>query len=462
MVVSLLPENPAGWPQHRYEDLLSIPRQEREKLQLTALQLRYPRFRDGVPALKKLADKQGVDHIGTLSDVLPVCFDHRVLKNYPMQILENRNFPKLTAWLDKLTMHDLSKLDLSGVTTIDGWLDRLDQFGMLVSYSSGTTGKLSFVPRSRDEFGAWRANYYEVSRAACGVDGYTEKLPNFSTGYRTGHQTSIKIPTLFQVEMSGGAHNFHTLYPGHMSADLLALSGRLQAADDKGEIEKLGLDPALLEQRRQMIEQGRNREADMEAWFTTIIRDFKGQRVRIGGLFADLFRVMLAGREKGLKCEFAPGSVMVGGGGMKGYKDAPADWEEQVKEFFGIPKLGNLYGFSECIGNAPLCDAGYFHFMPYVIPLVTDPDMNELPREGVQTGRLVLVDLLAESYWGGFASGDEVTMHWDEDCACGWKGPRVEKTIRRLEQSEGGEDKITCAGSQQAYNEFMDFVAGDA
>ena len=138
----------------------------------------------------------------------------------------------------------------------------------------------------------------------------------------------------------------------------------------------------------------------------------------------------------------------------------PDDWEDQVKEFFGVPKLGNLYGFSECIGNAPLCDAGFFHFMPYVIPIVVDGEMRALPREGVQTGRMVLIDLLAESCWGGFASGDEVTIHWDEDCPCGWKSPRVGKTIRRLSEPEGGEDKITCAGSQQAYNEFMEYVMG--
>ena len=38
--------------------------------------------------------------------------------------------------------------------------------------------------------------------------------------------------------------------------------------------------------------------------------------------------------------------------------------------------------------------------------------------------------------------------------------PRAAKTIRRFAESEGGDDKITCAGSQQAYNEFMEFVAG--
>jgi phenylacetate-coenzyme A ligase PaaK-like adenylate-forming protein len=92
-----------------------------------------------------------VDAIDKLDDVLAVCFDHRVLKNYPISIIENRDFPKLTAWLDKLTAHDLSRLDLTGITTIEQWLVRLEEFGMLITYSSGTTGKLSFVPRSRDE-----------------------------------------------------------------------------------------------------------------------------------------------------------------------------------------------------------------------------------------------------------------------------------------------------------------------
>ena len=34
-------------------------------------------------------------------------------------------------------------------------------------------------------------------------------------------------------------------------------------------------------------------------------------------------------------------------------------------------------------------------------------------------------------------------------------------TYRRFAENEGDDDKITCAGSQQAYNEFMEFVQGD-
>ena len=462
MAISLLPDNPAAWTYHRWEDLMAIPREEREALQLEAVRINFRRLRDRIPALKKLADRQGVQAIDKLEDVLPVCFDHRVLKNYPIQIIENRDFAKLTGWLDKLTAHDLTRVDLSGLVTIEDWLARLEAYGMLVTYSSGTTGKLSFVPRSRDELGPWKYHFYNVNYAASGVDAWATKLPTFFPGYRGGYQTMLKMMSLFNVEMAGGEEHYHTLYDGHIPADLMALSGRLQSAEDKGEIASLGLDPALLEQRRTMLEQGRRKDQDLEAWFAKIITDFRGQRVKLGGTFADLYRVARAGLDKGLRCEFAPGSILGGGGGMKGYKDAPDDWEDQVKQFFGVDRLGNQYGFSECIGNAPLCEAGHFHLPPYSVPLLMGQNGEALPREGVQKGRLVLVDVIPLSYWGGFTSGDEVTIDWTDTCACGWQSPRIAKTIRRFAENEGGDDKITCAGSQQAYNEFMAFVSGDA
>lgn len=462
MAISLLPDNAAAWTYRSWDELMAIPREEREKLQLEAMKIQFHRLRDRIPALKKLADRQGVDTIDKIEDILPVCFDHRVLKNYPIQIIENRDFAKLTTWLDKLTAHDLTRVDLTGLKTIEEWLGRLEAFGMLVTYSSGTTGKLSFVPRSIDEFGPWKFHFFNINYAASGVNSWTEKLPTFFPGYRGGYQTMLKMMSLFNMEMAGGEEHYHTLYDAHIPADLMALSGRLQAAEDKGEIAALGLDPALLEQRQQMLAQGRAKDSDLDAWFANLIQEYKGRRVKIGGTFADMFRVAKAGLERGVKCEFAPGSIIMGGGGMKGYKDAPDDWEDQIKLFFGVSKMGNQYGFSECIGNAPLCDAGFFHLPPYSVPLLMGPEGEALPREGAQKGRLVLVDLIPQSYWGGFTSGDEVTVHYDGKCDCGWDSPRVAKSIRRYGENEGGEDKITCAGSQQAYNEFMEFVSGDA
>src|SRR4029077_4222842 len=124
----------------------------------------------------------------------------------------------------------------------------------------------------------------------------------------------------------GGPEHYHTLYPTNVSSDLMSLAGRLQSAEDKGELKQLGLDPALLQKREEMIAQGRRRQQDMEAWFFKLIEEFRGKRVKLNGTFSDLTRIAVSGKAKGLKCTFAPNSFILSGGGMKGYKDAPPDW----------------------------------------------------------------------------------------------------------------------------------------
>ena len=456
--ISLLDNHPGAWAQYKYEQLFEISQNSLDEVQLAALQYRFAQLKDGVAALERLAKKQGVTRIDRISDALPLFFDHRVYKSYPISLIENRDFPKLTAWLNRLTTHDLLKMDLGGLTTLDSWLDRLESYGMMIGHSTGTTGKLSFIPRSRVEWPAWSASYYEAHRASTGVDSTREFMPTFLPTYRGGYQMGMRMMMLFNIPGAGGPEEYHTLYQTPLSADLMSLAGRLQSAEEKGELDRLALDSVLLRKRQEMIEQGRRRPQDLEAWFTKLIEQYRGRRVKIGGNSAELARIALTGKAKGLKCSFAAGSVLFSGGGMKGVKDVPADWEDQVKEFFGIERICSMFGMSECIGSVPPCAQGFFHFMPFIIPILLDGEGRELPREGVQTGRLALFDLLAETYWGGFISGDQVTMHWQEDCSCGWKGPRMAKTITRFAEMEGGDDKITCAGSARAYDEFMDYV----
>jgi hypothetical protein len=455
----LSPQKPGAWPSLRHEYLLGLSRRDYEPIQLEALRGRLNALKDGVAALHRLLDRQGTRQIESFGDALPLFFDHRVYKSYPLSLIETRDFSRLTAWLGRLTTHDLSKLDLSGLKTVDDWLARLDEAGMMIGHSTGTTGKLSFIPRSRTEWPAWDVAYTEATRATSGVDSKRDFVPTFFPGYRGGHHMMLMMLSLFNIPGAGGAENYHTLYQTSVSSDLMSLAGRMQSAEDRGELNQIGLDPALLRAREAMIAQGRRREQDMEAWFNKLITEFRGKRVKIGGSYADLVRVAQSGTARGVKCEFGPGSFIMSGGGMKGFKDAPVDWEGLIKRFFGIDKIFSVYGMSECMGIAPLCSQNFYHFMPHTIPILIDKDAQELPREGVQSGRLALFDLLAETYWGGFISGDQVTMHWQEDCVCGWKGPRIEKTITRYAEMEGGDDKITCAGSAQAYNEFMDYVA---
>ncbi|MEO5597600.1 MAG: hypothetical protein ABIQ66_03175 [Novosphingobium sp.] len=457
--VVLDPSEPERWPELGFENLYAMSWRDCVEAQTQALRLRFERLSGSIPALDKLASKEGILSIDSIEDALPLLFDHRVFKNYPLSLIETRNIPKLHAWLGRLTTHDLSAMDLTGLTTIEGWLDRLDDFGMLVTTSSGTTGKLSFVPRSRTEYPTWERVYLAMLHATTGVDPYTDPVETFAPSYRGGHQTALKVPMMFNTIAAGGAEHYHTLYQTHMSADLMSLAGRMQAAEDRGELDKLGLDPALLTARQDMIALAKRRPQDLKDWFNKLFEDYRGKRVKISGLGSDMLKTALDGRSNGIKPEFGAGSFAFYGGGLKGFKHDLPDWEAYVREFFGIERLGTCYGMSEIMGITPRCAHGNYHFQPFTIPVLFDADMKPLPREGTQTGRFGFFDLLAQTYWGGFISGDEVTMHWEEDCECGWKQPYVDPAISRYSDKEGGDDKITCAGTQKVYDDFLNFVS---
>jgi hypothetical protein len=74
------------------------------------------------------------------------------------------------------------------------------------------------------------------------------------------------------------------------------------------------------------------------------------------------------------------------------------------------------------------------------------------------TGRWAFYDLAVDTHWGGFISGDEVTMNWDGGCSCGRATPYLEQTIGRYSDKSKGGDKITCAATETAYQEAMDFL----
>jgi hypothetical protein len=456
---TLDPANPSSWAMLPFETLFALPRAEVEAAQQAAFALRFETLRPRLEALDKLATRQGYETAGSVEEAIPVFFDHRVLKGYPMSILEKGQYDRLTKWLQRLTTVDLAAIPLDGVESIDSWIDRLDEHGMLIGHSTGTTGKLSFVPRSQVEWPAWSDSYFESGRAATGIDTRVEAIPSFWTSYRRGHQMSVKMGYLFACASAGGDARRHCLYDGTISADLLSLMGRYRAAERRGALDKLHIEPRLLAQREALVKANANREHDLEAWFTKLADEFRSQRVRITGQFSDLTRLAIAGQEKGLQCEFAPDSLLSAGGGMKGYKDAPVDWQQRIMDFFGVDKIHKTYGMSESMAMAPMCRAGFYHFFPYTIPIALDEDFVALPRQGAQTGRLAVFDILPETYWGGFVSGDLVTIHFDGDCACGWKGVRMDTDVTRFSEIEGvDDDKISCAGTVAAYTEFMDYM----
>jgi hypothetical protein len=92
-----------------------------------------------------------------------------------------------------------------------------------------------------------------------------------------------------------------------------------------------------------------------------------------------------------------------------------------------------------------------------------DPDSGALLlRRGTQTGRLGIIDVGTQTRWGGFLTGDEITLNWGDEqpCGCGRKGTFIVGEIRRYSELRGGDDKITCAGAPGIQDRALEFIAG--
>jgi hypothetical protein len=114
--------------------------------------MRFETLRPKIAQLDKLATLQKCDTVEKLDDIAPLLFQHTVYKSYPVSLVTKRRFDLLTRWLDGLTSHDLSQVDATGVQGFDDWFVRLEEQSPLrPNHSTGTTGKLSIVPRDVNE-----------------------------------------------------------------------------------------------------------------------------------------------------------------------------------------------------------------------------------------------------------------------------------------------------------------------
>ncbi len=441
---------------------MGVSRSDLDELQLTGLKRRFEQFRGRLPMMDKLADLQNVHAIEQLNDVLPLLFDHATYKSYPPSLLEKHRYPQLTAWLAKLTTVDLSKVDVSGCRSIDEWLMTLDrETPLAVCHTSGTSGSMSFLPWSKAE---WRKMLGTFAMMYCDDFGPDSTLPlNIDCVYpffRSGGLSHTVINDAIRDVIAGSEERLHTAYPQRLSADMMLLATRRRVAAAKGQLDQLVIDPELESRHDEFAAQQRDMPRHVAEFFDAMRTRLAGKRVFMLGTSNLLYTLAQDGLKRGLRNVFAPDSVIITGGGGKGIV-LPPDWQDVAKEFLGVSRLHNNYGMSELMGQYPSCTNGHHHGTPGLIPYILDDDYKPLPRAGNVTGRFAAYDLLMDTRWGGFVTGDEVTFEWDKPCGCGWTTPYIiGGSIRRFSEKkdDGGEEKLSCAAAPEAYAEALDFL----
>jgi phenylacetate-coenzyme A ligase PaaK-like adenylate-forming protein len=442
--------------------LWALPEADRQTYQAAGLKYRFEQLRDRIPYLKKLADRDGVTAVDALEDVVPLLFEHTVYKSYPASLLEKNRFGMLNSWLEKLSTVKLSDIDVSGCDSIDSWLDVMDaNCELVIHHSSGTTGTVSLFPKAKSELDAM-GKQYPLRFQSFGDPRPQDTQPKAHViipTFRSGGSAHFRINDVYwrRVAQCDDAY-MHVAFPGRMSADILYLAGRIRAAKARGELDRIEIAPNLLGRLNQFETSQAQRTEQMREFLDEVTTKLAGQRVFLTAAPTYLWPLAEKGLAAGRHDVFAPSSVVSTGGGAKSMA-LPPDWRDKLRYFAGVRHIPVNYSMTEMTANNMMCTNGNYHIAPWIIPLVLDPDTSQLlPRTGTVTGRMAFYDLLPDTHWGGFITGDEVTIT-HKPCGCGRTGPHLASTIGRYSEQRGGDDKISCAASVEAHEEAMDFLA---
>jgi len=446
------------------EQLFSIEREQLDKVHLAGLQKRFAELSPKVQELNKLAEENRITAINDINEVVPLLFPHTAYKSYPLSLIDECRFDLLNEWLADFTAHDLSSLDVSGCQSLDEWLNVIEaNTPVRVLTSSGTSGKVSLLPRSTLENSYVQSGFsasYTAFRDEPGIaDAFTPNVYHilpFARRMRNG--TGLVISTL--IDRFHGDESHVPTLGGEISTDVLWITGRMKKAQADGTIEQLKKTKAWQRLSGKIQELEAKKARSSEEFFKDVVTKLKDKTVvMMSG--ANYYSAMLESAQKyGLEVRFAPDSFLSLGGGLKG-ATLSDEQKEKVKKTFFPHHLNDLYGMSETLGTGTtrLCAKGHFHPPPLIVPFVLDPDTGvPYPRKGLQTGRYAVFDLWAQTYWGGFITGDEVTMNWDGNCACGRIGPYFHNDVGRYSDKRGGDDKITCQRTAAAVEEMMEHM----
>jgi hypothetical protein len=377
-----------------------------------------------------------------------------VFKAYDPRWIDTGDWSSMNGWLAQLHSRPVT----SGLqaTDLDDWLGALDAGGIRTLCSSGSSGMLSFVPRSAEEWGAVRlAGTGALTPLIVGrlgsrreklavgtvsallgprqLSALAERVPkrrdaafvlDFADG-RTGNQSiGRELAAAFRVR--------HHLYPGNLSAVALRALGRGPGTPVET--------AALASLQEALVDNAGGHLARLTEGLRTAAA--AGQRAIVFGTPYQLLRLVTAVERSGRPIPSTPGSVVFFGGGWKAFSGeaiARPDLLARITAALGVSQSQTLEGYSMTELNTVLlrCEEGRFHVPPLLEAFVVDDAFREAPNGH---GRFAFRDPLATSRPAFLVTGDAVTMV-DDACACGLRGSAL-TTIERA----GRQEVKGCAG----------------
>lgn len=376
---------------------------EAEEVRREAIRRNHVRYLELVPVYRHLAREEGLtEQSGFDAIVEHALLADDVFKSYRPEWIESRAFDRMTAWLgDRFIRRLHLETDLDGVAA---WKARLKEDGVYLAFSSGTSGRLSFVPRDRRTLEALMRNGQSYPHAvwspsAEGRYGAFDSLILGGTGAGMGLQ-------------SAGSGLARMARRSHFLMDFEI------RPEEPGHREGSAYWDAAYERSLEFL------------------RGAADEGVRIL-IFGAPFQVQeLCERiaaDPGLLA-MPPGSLLLTGGGWKAFDGRRVPRErlwEQAGQALAIPAdhIIDTYSTTELNCVFMTCSQGHYHIPPLVEPVVLDEAYTGRPGTPGR-GILGLLDPFALSYPGFIVTQDQVDLARGV-CACGLAGWHLRGEIHR-------------------------------
>lgn len=342
-----------------------------------------------------------------------------LFKSYDESLIDDGDFVGLTRWLNEIVSWPCSP-SLDGVRSVEDWFASLEaSCGIRARFSSGTTGKMSIVPRSAN---VGKHGTYAIEFVASALRDRGVELSNCH---------------VFALTFRGGYHGVSSmaLRLSQLGKSSYSLLGRPAHADVFRELARNvrpeTLSPLAREFRRDSIENATDNYERLAEALAACART--GEPAYLCATPITVLRLCRFLEQVDGRLHLGEGSLLSMAGGWKTFTGdaiSPSVLGSLVERHLGIPRerTFDIYGLSECTTVQVTCPQGRYHFAPTVWPLVYDATLSRALPEG--TGRIGFSDPFAEPYPGFVVTGDlgHLTR---EPCPCGRAGATVVGGIRR-------------------------------
>ena len=430
------------------EDRFDYSAAELRETQVAALDERFQERKDRIKLLGHRAREAGTTEIRGREDMVPLLFPHTVYKSYPESFLIEERWDRLGKWLGTVSPYPISSIEISDITDIDDWVERLRAKGHYVSCSSGTTGKSAMLLASDRDMDWSRTDTVNVFSWGSGVQP-TRDRRMMGLAPTAAVPKNLVIGEAQQAAFGDPAkERFRLPIPAITVGSLTKMIVlRKKIADGTARPEELAVFEQTAEARQEALDQA------MIAGAEALIK-YRDEKLYISGLWNALYQVAKIVRDMGYSAQdFHPDNCIYVGGGLK-RAQLPPDYQEFVHQTFNIPANKDFqnYSMQELNSGMPKCQKGdRYHVPPWLVPFILDEEgLTLLPHEtGEIEGRAAFYDLSIDGRWGGIITGDKISLNFSP-CACGCEGASVRNNIVRYADLPG-DDKIGCAGTVDAY-----------